>query len=117
MLISYVQDKVPVKYETRKWEWQANIEEGDKNCQDIKFMQPVQPAKKKSCYMCSMPRPAVSQSSYKKKKSLHVDQCQSTVCFDKNYQVNMWPVKPAKQSIHMQSVEPASCKMCDDKNC
>ena len=61
-----------------------------KNCQSIKFIKPV----------------------YEDQK------CQSTVCSDKNCQdnkcVNMQPVKP---EMHMQSIEPASCKkMCNDKN-
>ena len=60
----------------------------DENCQETPnvHMQPVQPAKKRSCHIQSMPRPAMSQPSYKKRKSVHDDQCQSTVWFNKNCQ-------------------------------
>ena len=84
---------VPVQDETRKWECQANVMEGDKKCQDTKFMPPVQPTNKKSCYMWSMSRPAKQQSDYKKKDQMKFNQvsmndknCQSNVCSDKNFQ-------------------------------
>ena len=51
-----VRDKVPVQDETRKQECQANVEEGDKNCQVN--MQPVQSANKESSHMETMQRPA-----------------------------------------------------------
>ena len=65
-------------------------------------MQPVQPAKKKSCYMESKPRLAKLQSNYKKKDQVKFYQvsmnddnnCQSPVCSDINCQetqdVHMW---------------------------
>ena len=65
----------------------------DKNCQDTKFMQPVQQAMKNN-YMQPLPRPKMLQSSYKKRKSVYDDQkCQSTVCSDK--------ISQETQSINM----------------
>ena len=48
----------------------------DKNCQKISIFhtQPVQPAKKKSCEIWSMPRPAKLQSKYKKKNQVKFNQ-------------------------------------------
>ena len=67
------------KEETSKWECKANVIPMDdknclstlcsyKNCQDTKFihMQPVKP-----CCM-QLAKPAILQSDYKKKKSVHV---------------------------------------------
>ena len=96
----------------------------DKNCQETPnvHMELVQPAKKNSCYMQSMPRPVMSQSSYKKRKSGHDDKCQSTVCFEKNCQetqiVQMQPKKPIS---NMQFPKPAVTykytRLCCDRNC
>ena len=92
----------------------------DKKCQDTKFMWPGQPAKKKSCYMQSMPRPAKLQPDYNKKNQV------KSVCNDKNCQstqcVNMWT---AMKNNDMQSKEPAMqsnfnkkhVPLCNDKNC
>ena len=93
-----------------------NLACSDKNCQDTNFMWPVQSARKTSSCMWSIPRPAMLQSSYKKK-----DQVKS-VCSGKNSQetpnVHMWLVKPAKGSSDMWSVEPANYKKIhNDKNC
>ena len=85
----------------------------DKNCQDTMFMWPLQPAKKESCYMRSMPRPVNLKSEYKKKKSVYDDKnCQST------QGVHM---HTAMQPSNMQLPKPAtpsSCKkLCSYKNC
>ena len=57
-----VKDKVPVQDETRKWECQGNVKEGDKKCQ-VNMWQ-VKPAKESS-HMQSVRRPEMLQSSNK----------------------------------------------------
>ena len=95
----------------------------------------------KTNHMWSVPRPAKSQSKYKKKEQVNFHQmdddkscqstkfikpvyedqkCQSTVCFDKNCQVNMQQVMP---EMNIQSKEPQSSfkkkhvPLCSDQSC
>ena len=97
----------------------------DKNCQETLnvHMQPVKPAKEsnhmqsgtRSSNMMSI-EPETLQSSFKQNNPVK----QESMCFDKNCQVNMQPVKP---EMDMQSKEPQSSfkkkhvPLCSDKNC
>ena len=123
--------EVPVQDKTRKQECQANVKEGEKNCQVNMWSR----------------KPAMQSSSKKQHVPLCSDKnCQSTRCYwkkspvrpmygnDKNCQDTkfMWPVQPTKKrSCYMQSMlRPAKlqsarcCKkknqvksVCSDKNC
>ena len=77
--------EVPVHDETGKWECQANVKKGDKNCQETpnSHMQPVMPAKESS-HMQSVRRPEMLQSS--NKQNIY-DKCPVKSMFsDKNCQ-------------------------------
>ena len=108
-----VKDKVPVQNETSKWECQANIEEGDKNCQSIN-MQPVKPA------VCD------DNNCQSTKKQNYEEGQNRPVCSDKNCQdtqnINMWPVKPlmdiwSKEPAVQSSFKKKHVPLCSDKNC
>ena len=91
--------EVQVQDETRKWEFQANVKEGDKNCQVNIWSQ----------------KPPMQSSSEKKHVPLcHDKNCQFTRCYQKMSQVRPMYVNDkncqSKPISNMQSVTKSSIR-------